>query len=312
MSDAPVSALQDAANRVRDTAKWLLTTAGAVGAALLVGVQLTSLGKLDSGAKLIATGAVFVGLLGLAYAIQGISRLLLPRFFTLTTLVGAASNPARHFLDANPELLRGFGTITDLKSARETDVAGWKKAYDAWTIDAVNPEKVTALKVAEARAAVTGQVAESVSEWASLVYLRHQYRHAVKYRVVPGITAAAIAALIFVFIAAPKTDDATKGTAPARSLAGLTLNFAQLPSVDLSGADLRDTKLRSANLEKANLSKAQMGRADLTGANLRGADLAEANIEGVVWDQTTCPDGTISDQAKNTCAAHLGKPPSTP
>jgi uncharacterized protein YjbI with pentapeptide repeats len=57
-----------------------------------------------------------------------------------------------------------------------------------------------------------------------------------------------------------------------------------------------DANLRGADLDGANLT-----RADLKGAHLRGADLT-----GVTWDNTTCPDGTNSNNDGGTCANDLG------
>lgn len=98
-------------------------------------------------------------------------------------------------------------------------------------------------------------------------------------------------------------------------LSGLYLLFA-----DLSGANLTDTNLlgtslagadlSNANLSGANLSGASLAGANLTGANLSGADLtgalvAGANLTDVVWNNTTCPDGTNSNNNGNTCVNNL-------
>ena len=75
--------------------------------------------------------------------------------------------------------------------------------------------------------------------------------------------------------------------------------------VDLSGAGLRGADLSNSDLIGANLSNA-----DLTGANLYDADLSNANLNGadltdVFWIDTTCPDGTNSDNNGNTCENNL-------
>ena len=71
-----------------------------------------------------------------------------------------------------------------------------------------------------------------------------------------------------------------------------TVNWAYM---DLSNADLSGADLRYANLTNA----------DLSGANLYNADLTGANLAGVYWYDTTCPDGTNSDNNGNTCANNL-------
>ena len=97
------------------------------------------------------------------------------------------------------------------------------------------------------------------------------------------------------------------------------------PGVDLSGADLRLAILRFADLRGADLSNAYLGAADLRLADLRfanltgaglimanlfdadltGATLQGAQLSGVHWYNTTCPDGTNSDNNGNTCENNL-------
>ena len=60
----------------------------------------------------------------------------------------------------------------------------------------------------------------------------------------------------------------------------------------------------------ANLNGVYLNYADLSGANLGGADLSftyllNANLSGVSWYNTTCPDGTNSDDNGDTCENNL-------
>jgi uncharacterized protein YjbI with pentapeptide repeats len=68
-----------------------------------------------------------------------------------------------------------------------------------------------------------------------------------------------------------------------------------LSGIDLSGADLSRAMLVGADLSDANLA----------GANFEGAFPLDANFEGAVWSDTTCPDGTNSDDNGNTCENNL-------
>ena len=84
---------------------------------------------------------------------------------------------------------------------------------------------------------------------------------------------------------------------------------------DLSGADLSDAYLYGADLSSADLSNAYLYGADLDGADLSGADLSYADLRyaylygadlsDVVWYDTTCPDGTNSDDNGDTCENNL-------
>jgi uncharacterized protein YjbI with pentapeptide repeats len=81
--------------------------------------------------------------------------------------------------------------------------------------------------------------------------------------------------------------------ARVRYLVGPTANLAR---ADFYGADLAGTDLADANLSGANM----------TYANLTGADLSSADLTNVVWSETTCPDGTISNNDGGTCVNNLG------
>ena len=87
-----------------------------------------------------------------------------------------------------------------------------------------------------------------------------------------------------------------------------------LSGANLTGADLFDANLTGANLAGANLIGAQLNGADLDGANLTEAflwrtDLTIANYDSKTiwptaeyWKNTTCPNGTNSNDAGNaTC-----------
>ena len=104
---------------------------------------------------------------------------------------------------------------------------------------------------------------------------------------------------------------------PGASLPRAKLGGAHLPSADLSGSDLAGADLRGADLSNANLSNAALTSADLASADLTDANLASANLTGatlslatltgVIWSNTTCPDGTTSATNGTTppsCVGH--------
>jgi hypothetical protein len=95
--------------------------------------------------------------------------------------------------------------------------------------------------------------------------------------------------------------DCPRATQGDTNLAG-----GHLVGCDLSGVDLTGANLTGAFLAGANLTGANLGGANLTGANLGDADLSfgNANLTGVVWSNTTCPDGTNSDTHANTCVGY--------
>ena len=87
---------------------------------------------------------------------------------------------------------------------------------------------------------------------------------------------------------------------PGADLPGSSLTGADLAAADLAGASLTNAYLASSNLTGATLSKADLSGADLDGANLTRATLAGATItgaelSGIIWSDTTCPNGTNSN-----------------
>ena len=90
------------------------------------------------------------------------------------------------------------------------------------------------------------------------------------------------------------------------NLGGAYLRGANLGGTYLSGANLGSANLTGAHLNGANLAGATLHRANLHYANLTGSTLTGALLDGVMWADTTCPDGTNSDNDRHTCADDLG------
>jgi hypothetical protein len=91
---------------------------------------------------------------------------------------------------------------------------------------------------------------------------------------------------------------------------GCNLSGRYLSGASLAGDNLQGANLAGANLSGADLSGANLQSDNLSGANLSGADLSGANVKGtnfnnVIWSNTTCPDGTNSDNDGGTCLGDL-------
>ena len=78
-----------------------------------------------------------------------------------------------------------------------------------------------------------------------------------------------------------------------------------LSNANLTGADLTGAYLIGAYLSGADLSGANLTGAYLSGADLSGADLRDTELDGVNWYDTTCPDGTNSDNNGDTCENNI-------
>jgi hypothetical protein len=94
-------------------------------------------------------------------------------------------------------------------------------------------------------------------------------------------------------------------------LVNAPLAGASLSGTNLTGAVLLGANLAGANMSNSNLKGANLAGANLTGANLTGTTLKEATglktatLTNILWNKTTCPDGTISNNNGGTCIGHL-------
>ena len=98
--------------------------------------------------------------------------------------------------------------------------------------------------------------------------------------------------------------DLTKADLSSANLIRADLSGADLTDANLTGAFLRKAKLNDTDLISADLSATKLKRANLTDANLTdanltltmlsNADLTGANLTGAIWNNTTCPDGTMN------------------
>jgi uncharacterized protein YjbI with pentapeptide repeats len=107
--------------------------------------------------------------------------------------------------------------------------------------------------------------------------------------------------VIFGKVSLPGVDlsgsDLAQVTMSGSDLSGANLSNAEIVqatmrNVDFSKADLAGTFLSESDLSGANFSGANLSGAYLDGANLYQADLSGANLSGVLFSDTTMPDGS--------------------
>jgi len=123
---------------------------------------------------------------------------------------------------------------------------------------------------------------------------------------------------------------------PGDSFSRGSFQSANFTSANLTGADFnRDISMTGCDFTGANLSDSSIA-ADMSGSNMTGADAERinfnvdigvganltnvnftnanltgstnmmfSNLTGVTWSNTTCPDGTNSNNNGNTCVGHL-------
>jgi hypothetical protein len=86
MADPPGDRVTAASSQIQATAKWIIAAFAGVGAALIAGLQLTGLGKLDFPELLIALAGLALALGGVFWAIRKVADVLTPPTILLDEL----------------------------------------------------------------------------------------------------------------------------------------------------------------------------------------------------------------------------------
>lgn len=119
-----------------ETGKWLIAILGAVGAVIIAGIQISSIGKftpwhmqqyLDSDALrfFLAISATAVGLVFVGLAIRSAVKIMTPSIFTDDDLFH--NKEIRDYLKENPNIFRRYGDDIDVfLSERDRLFADWK------------------------------------------------------------------------------------------------------------------------------------------------------------------------------------------
>jgi hypothetical protein len=307
-------------DRIRDAAKWLVASFAAVGAALIAGSQLSSIGKLPVCWHLslectrlgwAILGAI-AGLAGVVWAIWTAVMLLVPNNLPPSALQkewkkGDKSALFRYFHD-NPAYLQGYEDFADL-DAREKEAYAKRDAlsdeFDR-TPEDQRAEVVGEIEAADEEIQDFLDRSEAAIAYANLVLLNDQFRSKALRTLLLAAVIAGLGISVFAWAANPAASIPTPTTRLERAqLSGADLEGAHLVGVDLQSSNLTNAKLTNATLIRADLRGADLSGADLSGANLSGADLAGATLVNVKWSGTVCPDARISDEVGGSCLSHL-------
>jgi hypothetical protein len=268
----------DAVRSIRDTAKWAVVALAGVGTAIAAGSQLSSIGSLELGWRLVlAVVSVVIGLLAVGVGIWLTIDTLLPTQMGLTELAdtnNTANRGVRQYIGDHPELLQGQANdVGQLKDKFQTAVTDRDLKYAAAQ---TNPSDatITAANAANRDLVYLNSVITSLLGFAILQEVRLSFG-TWRNKMAVVVVVAALALLAFAWSANPPKAASTTSLAGS-VLAGSVLTGADLRNADLSGVDLR--------------------HADLRGAKLDGAKLA-----GVQWAGATCPDGRTAEVEGGAC-----------
>lgn len=87
---------------------------------------------------------------------------------------------------------------------------------------------------------------------------------------------------------------------------GANFTNAKIAMGRLQAGTFNNVNFTAADLRLTNFGNATLNTVDFTNANLKeSTGFDEASLTNITWSNTTCPDGTNSDNNGNTCEGHL-------
>lgn len=290
--------LSEIANaRIRDTAKWLIGAFAAVGAALVAGTQLSNLGKLPLCTGGPGCNRLWAAMAGLVIGIGGVGAAIWIAAAVMTRPNRSTAQLkieyddrgsfVRQYFDRNPVSLHGFSDVADLINEERQAYEAFDKLSQQFD-QASESEKES---IVESLSEADDHLADVLARSDAFVSLANQISFSTLFsrRALPGVLGAALAVALGLGLFAWAANPVER----------------VLPSAGLAGADLSGSDLTNANLGFLVLDDANFSGANLTNASLDGASVEGAQFEAAIWHNTTCPDGTNSDDNGGTCENHL-------
>lgn len=266
--------LSQSRDLVRSSAKWFVAGLGGIGAVLVAGSQLSSVGALPGLSERfwVAIGGVVLGLLAILWAMWRVVDILTPARWTFEDVVV-------EWKQAPPHPPQSRIPWREERRMKHPSVGRFLRDHPLLYGNQESPEAIQAVyeESEPDRQGLDDLVAlmDDILDKAATVDLQRRF-HILRWQIAMGVLVGAAGIIVFAWAANPPDQ----------------------PPPSLRNADLTDVHFRGASLRNADLTGA-----NLTGANLRDTDLVDATIEGVIWSNTICPDGTNSDSRATRDAA---------
>ena len=96
-------------------------------------------------------------------------------------------------------------------------------------------------------------------------------------------------------------DNLTNADISNASAAGSSFDHTNLTNANFSNTDMSQVSMQNATIQNTNFSNVNFTNAFLQGST----GFSSANVNGATWSNTTCPDGTNSDNNGHTCVGHF-------
>jgi len=139
------SPLGKAADRIRESAKWLVASFAAVGALLIAGLQIADIGSLTDERLAWAIVGIIVGVLGVVVAIAAASSVVTKSFVTLKGLAAQSDekDPLK-CINGDKVLLGGFESVAEVRDAYEEAASKRVEALKAYYETPDDPHRLKA------------------------------------------------------------------------------------------------------------------------------------------------------------------------
>jgi hypothetical protein len=199
----PPSQYQKAVSDYRETLKWVVSVFGAVAAALVVSLQLTSLGTLHGSRLYWALASVTAGLGSILIIIVAAVRVLVPIMGTYAGFAhGSEFEALRDFLDKDPSPLQGEAvTAAELADKYARAETAQSMAWSAFQAKK-NDTNLKAYQRASSEFDSLAPVVASVTALGIFLHMRRKFAR-VMMIVYVGIAVAGVGLIAFAYLANP-------------------------------------------------------------------------------------------------------------
>ena len=197
------SPLGKAADRVRESAKWLIASFAAVGALLIAGLQIADIGALSGGRLAGAIVGIILGVLGVVVAIAAASSVVTKSFVTLKGLAeqtNTTKEPLKS-IEGDKVMLGGLDSVSALKNTYEAAATARLQALKTYYESPTDDNKLKA-ETASNWAKALDRIESNVLDRASFIVVKEQYGLA-RWGILIGAALSAIGIATFAYAANP-------------------------------------------------------------------------------------------------------------
>ncbi|TCC32645.1 hypothetical protein E0H75_42655 [Kribbella capetownensis] len=208
-----------AADRIRETAKWLTVSLAAIAGVLVAGSQLSDLGSLDSHSHRLYLAIAALAVAGLATAAILMANVWVATTpaHTLTFLASSKRKPSGvTAILKDTVFLGGLTTVESLKTEYEKALQEQQDAYNGIADPAlITPAEVSRISTANARATGLNQITIGLLSSVAYAWIAFRWRRAAAVLLVAGLVAAASIAT-FAWAATPPASAKESAATPAQ------------------------------------------------------------------------------------------------